>query len=251
MSNVYSNDLKNWNVKQGVSEHSVDELREHANAPKFCGANSSKQKSIEDTSLKQHNIAIILASQSPARLELLKRIKVFPRQIIPANIDETEHLRELPSRLATRLAQEKAEIVAKQINDEAIIIAADTIVARGRKILPKALTSDDVRYCLNILSGRRHRVYTGVCLIKKTPEQLLIRQKLVQTIVKFKKLTNQEIEFYCSIDEGINKAGGCMVHGYAEAFIPSIYGSYSNIMGLPLLETMHMLTSLGFKNNPI
>ncbi|MCC8415988.1 MAG: Maf family nucleotide pyrophosphatase [Rickettsia endosymbiont of Gnoriste bilineata] len=204
---------------------------------------------VEDTSLKHHNIDVILASQSPARLELLKIIKVFPTQIIPANINETEYLRELPNQLATRLAQEKAKSVAQQITGEAIIIAADTVVARGRKILPKALTSEDVRYCLNILSGRRHRVYTGVCIIKKTSEQLLTRQKIVQTIVKFKKLSHQEIEFYCSLDEGINKAGGCMIHGYAEAFIPSIYGSYSNIMGLPLLETMHMLSSLGFKNS--
>ena len=206
---------------------------------------------IESTFLEQQNIPIILASQSPARLELLKRIKVFPTQIIPANIDETEYLRELPNQLVTRLAQEKAEVVAKKISGEAIIIAADTVVVHGRKILPKALTSEDVRYCLNILSGRRHRVYTGICIIKKTLEQVLLRQKLVQTIVKFKRLSQQEIEFYCSLDEGINKAGGCGIHGYAEAFVPSIYGSYSNIMGLPLLETMHMLTSLGFKNRPL
>ena len=206
---------------------------------------------IESTFLKQQNIPIVLASQSPARLELLKRIKVFPTQIIPANINETEYLRELPNQLVTRLAQEKAEIVAKKISGEAIIIAADTVVVHGRKILPKALTSEDVRYCLNILSGRRHRVYTGICIIKKTLEQVLLRQKLVKTIVKFKRLSQQEIEFYCSLDEGINKAGGCGIHGYAEAFVPSIYGSYSNIMGLPLLETMHMLTFLGFKNIPL
>lgn len=206
---------------------------------------------IESTFLEQQNISIVLASQSPARLELLKRIKVFPTQIIPANINETEYLRELPNQLVTRLAQEKAEVVAKKISGEAIIIAADTVVVHGRKILPKALTSEDVRYCLNILSGKRHRVYTGICIIKKTLEQVLLRQKLVQTIVKFKRLSQQEIEFYCSLDEGINKAGGCGIHGYAEAFVPSIYGSYSNIMGLPLLETMHMLTSLGFKNIPL
>ncbi|WP_342271161.1 nucleoside triphosphate pyrophosphatase [Candidatus Tisiphia endosymbiont of Parasteatoda lunata] len=206
---------------------------------------------IESTFLKQQNIPIVLASQSPARLELLKRIKVFPTQIIPANINETEYLRELPTQLVTRLAQEKAEVVAKKISGEAIIIAADTVVVHSRKILPKALTSEDIRYCLNILSGRRHMVYTGICIIKKTLEQVLLRQKLVKTIVKFKRLSQQEIEFYCSLDEGINKAGGCGIHGYAEAFVPSIYGSYSNIMGLPLLETMHMLTSLGFKNIPL
>lgn len=160
---------------------------------------------IESTFLKQQNIPIVLASQSPARLELLKRIKVFPTQIIPANINETEYLRELPNQLVTRLAQEKAEVVARKISGEAIIIAADTAVVHGRKILPKALTSEDVRYCLNILSGRRHRVYTGICIIKNTLEQVLLRQKLVQTIVKFKRLSQQEIEFYCSLDEGSTK----------------------------------------------
>ncbi len=198
--------------------------------------------------LKQQSIPIVLASQSSVRLELLRRIRIIPTQIVTSDINETEYLRELPEQLATRLAQEKARIAAKQINGEAIIIAADTIVARGRKVLPKALTSEDVRYCLNVLSGNRHKVYTGVCVIKKTLEQVLVRQKLVQTIVKFKRLSYQEIEFYCSLGEGINKPGGCMIHGYAEAFIPSIYGSYSNIMGLPLLETLHMLNSLGFKN---
>ncbi len=192
-----------------------------------------------------NNIPVILASQSPARFELLKKIKIFPAQIIPANIDETEYPRELPNNLATRLAREKAEVIAKQISLDAIIIAADTVVARGRKILPKALTKDDVKYCLEILSGRRHRVYTGVCIIKKTSAQLLVRQKLVQTIVKFKVLSKQEIEFYCNLDEGINKAGGWAISGYAESFVSGIYGSYSNIMGLPMMETVNMLNSLG------
>jgi septum formation protein len=194
------------------------------------------------------NVPIILASQSPARLEILKKLRIFPAQVIPADIDESEYPKELPNKLASRLAKEKADAVAERINFDAIIIGADTVVARGRKILPKALNIDDIKYCLKILSGKRHRVYTGVCIIKKFEKQLLVRQKLVQTIVKFKILTNQEIEFYCSLGEGINKAGGCGISGYAECFIPSIYGSYSNVMGLPMVETMHMLSSLGFNN---
>lgn len=191
---------------------------------------------------------IILASQSPARLEILKKLRIFPAQVVPANIDESEYPKELPGKLASRLAKEKAEAVAKQIDSDAIIIGADTVVARGRKILPKALNIDDIKYCLEILSGKRHRVYTGLCIIKKLEGQLLIRQKLVQTIVKFKILTNQEIEFYCNLGEGINKAGGCGISGYAECFVPTIYGSYSNIMGLPMMETINMLNSLGFNN---
>lgn len=192
-------------------------------------------------------IPLILASQSPSRLALLERIKVFPELVLPANIDETEHVGELPSALASRLAYEKAQHIAKQIEYDAIIIGADTVASHGRRILPKALTNEDVRHCLTLLSGRRHRVYTGICVIKKSHNQNITRQKLVETIVKFKQLTSQEIEFYCSLGEGVNKAGGCGISGYAEAFIPSIYGSHSNVMGLPLLETLHLLTSVGFK----
>ena len=192
-------------------------------------------------------VPIILASQSPSRLALLERIKVFPDLVLPANIDETEYVGELPSALASRLAYEKAQHVAKQIEYDAIIIGADTVASHGRRILPKALTNEDVRYCLTLLSGKRHRVYTGICIIKKSNNQNITRQKLVETIVKFKQLSNQEIEFYCSLGEGVNKAGGCGISGYAEAFIPSIYGSHSNVMGLPLLETLHLLTSVGFK----
>lgn len=193
------------------------------------------------------DIPIILASQSPSRIELLKRIKVFPNLVLPANIDETEYPRELPAKLASRLAYEKAQHVSKQIDHDAIIIAADTVASHGRKILPKALTNDDVKHCLTILSGKRHKVHTGICVIKKSGSEITTRQKVVETIVKFKRLSTEEIEFYCNLGEGLNKAGGCGISGYAEAFVPSIYGSHSNVMGLPLLETLHLLTSVGFK----
>lgn len=196
------------------------------------------------------NLPIILASQSPARIELLKRIKITPVQIIPADIDETPNLRELPNHLVTRLAYEKATKIASQIEDSAIIIAADTVTALGRRILPKASSPEEVRYCMNILSGRRHRVYTGLCIIKKDKDQLVIRQKIVQTVVKFKRLSEEELNFYCLLDEGIDKAGRYKICGYAEAFISFISGSYSNVMGLPLFETVNSLNSLGFTRAP-
>ncbi|MGX6960345.1 MAG: Maf family protein [Rickettsia endosymbiont of Pentastiridius leporinus] len=198
---------------------------------------------------QNHKLPIILASQSPARIELLKRIKITPTQIIPADIDETPNLRELPNHLATRLAHEKATKVASQIENSAIIIAADTVTAVGRRILPKTSTAEEVKYCMKMLSGRRHRVYTGLCIIKKDQQQLITRQKIIQTIVKFKKLSDEEINFYCSLDEGLDKAGGCKISGYAEAFISFISGSYSNVMGLPLFETINALNSLGVRNH--
>lgn len=190
------------------------------------------------------NRPIILASASPARLELLKRIKIFPDQILPSCIDETERKRELPSQLASRLAFEKAATIAQGIN-EAIVIAADTVAVAGRKILPKALSKEDIKYCLEQVSGRRHRVYTGVCIIKKAASEMTVRRRLVCSTVKFKRLTVKEIEFYCNLDEGLNKAGGYTITGYAECFVSYISGSYSNVKGLPLFETVNMLSSLG------
>lgn len=192
------------------------------------------------------SIPIILASQSPARLELLARLRIFPDKILPADIDEAALKAELPRHLAVRLAYQKAMKVAGTV-DAAIIIAADTVVAAGRRILPKAGNADDIRRCLEILSHRRHRVYTGVCIIKKLPESLQIRQKLEQTIVKFKKLTNQDIEFYCQLTEGLHKAGGYSIREFAESFVTFISGSHANIIGLPLSTTANMLSSLGVR----
>lgn len=191
-----------------------------------------------------NNLPIILASSSPARLELLQRIKIFPDQILPPDIDESERKGELPGKLALRLAFEKATKIAQDVS-EGIIIAADTIGVAGRKMLPKALTREDVKYCLEQVSGRRHRVYTGVCIIKKTGSVISVRKRLVCSTVKFKRLTVKEIEFFCSLDEGLNKAGGYTITGYAECFISYIAGSYSNVKGLPLFETVNMLNSLG------
>ncbi len=196
---------------------------------------------------KTPNPAIILASTSPSRLSLLARIKIFPDQILPADIDESELRGELPKDLVTRLAKAKATKIADQIAIDAIIIGADTVVACGRRILPKALTRDDVQYCLNLLSGRRHVVYTSVCVIRKSASTLVHRQKLVKTTVKFKRLAKSEIEFYCNLDEGLNKAGGCAISGYAESFVSFLSGSHSNVQGLPLLETRNLLTCVGLR----
>lgn len=190
-------------------------------------------------------IPIILASSSPARLELLKRIKIIPDYVIPANINETPKKKELPAKLAIRLAREKAEIVAEKIED-GIIIAADSVVTKGLKVLPKASTKEEIRYCLEALSGCRHRVYTGVCIIKKIDRQTISRQRLVQTTVKFKRLTHKEIEFYVELGEGLQKGGGYSISGYVEGFISFISGSISNVIGLPLFDTLNMLSSLGY-----
>jgi septum formation protein len=189
-------------------------------------------------------LPIILASESPARLKLLAQIGITPDKVLPANIDETEHPRELPRMLADRLAFEKANSIANII-ESGIIIGADTVPVVGRRIMRKAQNADDVRACLTLLSNRRHQVYTAVCVIKKTSDGIKVSRNTVKSIIKFKKLTPQEIEFYCNLGEGIGKAGGYTVAGYAECFISFISGSFSNIIGLPLYETSNMLGSMG------
>lgn len=186
---------------------------------------------------------IILASESPARLELLKSINIIPQKIIPAYLDESVKKNELPKQLAARLAFEKANKIVS-VADDGIVIAADTLVNIGRSVLPKAISIDDIKDCLKLLSQRRHRVYSGVCIIKKWNNQMIIRQRLVKTIIKFKKLTNDEIEFYSTLDEGLNKAGGYSIRGFAQSFVSFITGSFSNVVGLPLFETVNMLKSL-------
>lgn len=187
-------------------------------------------------------IPIILASASPARLELLSRINIHP-SVIPADVDEAEHRGELPSEVATRLAIAKAEKVASEV-EVGYIIAADTVAAVGRRIMPKALTPEMVADCLRLYSGRRHKLYTGVHIIKKS-DKLESRTRLVETVVRVKRLTNEEIHFYSTCGEGLNKAGGYSIQGIFQSFVPFIGGSFSNIIGLPLFETRNMLTSLG------
>lgn len=191
-----------------------------------------------------NNAPLILASASPRRLELLASLGITPAKILPANIDETPHKGELPRALAQRLAREKLAAVALlELEPKSFVLAADTVVGCGRRILPKAETAEDVRKCLALLSGRRHRVYTGFAL--KTPDGTL-RERLCDSIVTFKQLTAQEIEAYIKSNEGIGKAGGYAIQGRAAALIRFVSGSYSNIVGLPLFEIAQTLRSCGF-----
>lgn len=191
-------------------------------------------------------LPIILASQSPSRLKLLNSINITPSDIVPADIDETPAPKELPRNLASRLANEKAKKVLNKV-ENGYIIAADTVVAVGRRILPKALVDNDVAYSLRMLSGRRHRVYTGVTIIKVQDSDIITTShKVVTTVVKMKRLTLGEIAFYVASKKGLNKAGGYSIKGLGQCLIQFVNGSVSNVIGLPLFETRNMLLSLGF-----
>ena len=186
---------------------------------------------------------LILASASPRRLELLAQIGLTPDLIDPPEIDETPLAGETARLLALRLARAKAAAVAQR-HPAAYVLAADTVVAVGRRILPKAETLDDAANCLGLLSGRSHRVYSGICLI--TPGGKL-RQRLVETRVRFKRLPREEIDAYVASGEWRGKAGGYAVQGLAGSFVVKLVGSYTNIVGLPLYETVALLSGEGFK----
>jgi len=184
---------------------------------------------------------LILASASPRRLQLLEQIGVAPDQMIPSDIDETPQRLEAPRSLATRLAREKAEAAAKVLrlqgeNENALILAADTVVAVGRRILPKPA-------CLRLLSGRNHKVFTGVCLI--TPSKAR-RERLIETRVRFKRLSREDFDAYLATGEWRGKAGGYAIQGKAGAFVVKLVGSPSNVIGLPLHETLNLLNGEGF-----
>lgn len=191
-------------------------------------------------------LPIILASASKARLDLLSKIGVTPL-VIPADIDETEHKGELPHHAASRLAAAKASKIADEV-ECGYIIGADSIAAVGRRIMPKALTPEMVADCLRLYSGRRHTLYTGVHIIRKDKDGgIESRSRVVETVIKFKRLTEHEISYYAKCGEGIGKAGGCSIQGSIQGFISFMSGSVSNVIGLPLFETRNMLTSLGLK----
>ena len=192
---------------------------------------------------------LVLASGSPRRIELLQQAGIEPDRVLPADIDETPLRNEHPRSLAKRLSKEKAEKAFASLKSEpdhtpGFVLAADTVVAVGRRILPKAETIDDAVNCLGLLSGRAHRVYSGVCLI--TPSGKL-RQRLVETRVRFKRLPREEIDAYIGSGEWRGKAGGYAVQGLAGAFVVKLAGSYTNIVGLPLYETVALLSGEGFK----
>lgn len=191
---------------------------------------------------------LILASASPRRLALLNQIGIEPDHLIPGHVDETPEKGELPRRLAQRLAHAKAVEVRNKARQaglaaESVILAADTVVAVGRRILPKAETMDEAASCLRLLSGRAHRVFTGVCVLSVSGHA---RERLVDTRIRFKRLSNKEIEAYLASGEWNGKAGGYAIQGIAGAFAVKLSGSYSAVVGLPLFETVGLLTGEGY-----
>ena len=185
---------------------------------------------------------LILASASPRRLDLLAQIGVTPDAVDPADIDETPLKGELPSPHAARLARAKAETVAAR-HPGAYVLAADTVVACGRRILPKAETEQEAKHCLELLSGRRHRVLGGVCLIAPDGRR---SEKLVTTQVLFGRIDAAEFQAYIDGGEWRGKAGGYATQGKAATFVRWLGGSHSNVVGLPLHECWAMLRGLGY-----
>ena len=186
---------------------------------------------------------LVLASASPRRRELLAGIGIFPDAVIPPDMDETPFRRELPARTARRLADSKAESIAER-EPEAFVIAADTVVALGRRLLGKPADENQARRFLGMISGRRHRVYGGVAVAAPDGRRA---GRLVTTVVSFKRLAPPEIEDYLASGEWRDKAGGYAIQGRAAALVPRINGSYSNVVGLPLYETVSLLQGLGFR----
>ncbi len=186
---------------------------------------------------------LVLASASPRRLDLLAQIAITPDHIDPAHIEEVPLPRELPRAMAKRLAREKAEAVAAR-HGQAFVLAADTVVERGRRSLPKPETPEEARACLHRLSGGRHRVHGGICVRAPGGKSAA---RLVTTVVQFKRLSEDEIAWYLASEEWRGKAGGYAVQGRAAAFVTSINGSYGNVVGLALPETLSLLCGLGWR----
>ncbi|HVI52387.1 MAG TPA: nucleoside triphosphate pyrophosphatase [Candidatus Sulfotelmatobacter sp.] len=186
-------------------------------------------------------MTLILASASPRRLDLLAQIGLRPDVVDPADVDETPADRELPGPHALRLAEAKARTVAAR-HPGAFVLAADTVVACGRRILPKAETEKQARFCLSLLAGRRHRVLGGVCVL--APDGRMA-SRLVTTTVTFKPLDAGEYDRYIACGEWQGKAGGYAIQGLAAVFVRQLAGSYSNVVGLPLHETYGLLRGLG------
>ena len=191
---------------------------------------------------------LILASGSPRRLELLGQAGIEPDRLMPMDLDETPKKNEHPRSLARRLATEKAEAARKAVRgdpawDRHFILAADTVVAVGRRIVPKPDRLDEASNALYLLSGRSHRVFTGICLV--TPKGA-VRHKVVETRMRFKRLSRVEIESYLASGQWRGKAGGYAVQGLAASFVAKMVGSYTNVVGLPLYETVALLTGEGY-----
>jgi septum formation protein len=191
---------------------------------------------------------LVLGSASARRLQLLAQIGVKPDAVLPAEIDETARPREVPRALAERLASEKAFASAAIAGSHAVLapcltLAADTVVGVGRRILPKCETRDEAEACLRLLSGRGHRVFTGLALVTGNGA---VRRRLVETRLRFKRLSRGEVDAYLLSGEWRGKAGGYAIQGLAAAFVLRLTGSYSNVVGLPLAETAALLAGEGY-----
>ena len=193
-------------------------------------------------------VRLVLASASPRRLQLLERVGLTPDLLNPADVDEIPHKRETPRALSLRLAREKAEralempLVRAQ-GPNAFVLAADTVVGLGRRILPKAETAEEAHDCLSLLSGRSHWVYSTVCLVAPGNK---FSTRCVETKVRFKRLSREDIESYIACGEWRGKAGGYAIQGRAGAFVRMLTGSHSAVIGLPLYETVHLLEGAGY-----
>ncbi len=193
-------------------------------------------------------VRLVLASASPRRLQLLERVGLVPDLLNPADVDETPLKRETPRALSMRLARAKAEralempLVRTQ-GTNAFVLAADTVVGLGRRILPKAETEEQARDCLSLLSGRSHWVYSTVCLASPGGKRSI---RCVETKLRFKRLSREDIESYVASNEWHGKAGGYAIQGRAEAFVRMLTGSYSAVVGLPLYETVALLEGAGY-----
>ena len=191
---------------------------------------------------------LILASGSPRRVDLLKQAGIDPARLMPMDLDETPKKSEHPRSLARRLSADKANAAHQQVRKDltwggSYILAADTVVAVGRRILPKAELMQEASSALHLLSGRSHWVFTGVCLIGPDGK---LRQKIVETKVRFKRLSGYDIECYLASGEWRGKAGAYAIQGIAGSFVQKIVGSYTNVVGLPLFETLQMLSGEGY-----
>lgn len=191
---------------------------------------------------------LVLASGSPRRVDLLAQAGIEPDRLLPANVDETPQRSEHPKSLARRLAKDKAEkaqlLLREESNQEdTYVLAADTVVSVGRQIMPKADLLDEASQSLRMLSGRAHKVHTGLCLI--TPKGKA-RLAVVETKVRFKRITRDELEAYLASGDWRGKAGGYAIQGLAGTFVVKLIGSYSNVVGLPLYDTVKLLTDEGY-----
>lgn len=193
-------------------------------------------------------VKLVLASASPRRLQLLERVGLRPDLLNPADVDEIPHKRETPRALSIRLARAKAERalempLVRALGANTFVLAADTVVGLGRRILPKAETADQARDCLSLLSGRSHWVYSTVCLIAPGNK---VSIRCVETKIRFKRLSREDVDSYVASQEWRGKAGGYAIQGRAEVFVRMLTGSHSGVIGLPLYETVYLLEGAGY-----